>query len=86
MNTDAECRSISYETYPKLIKEDLYLKEESEIIYMFIKDYHRIKSDVKERMPVINDKIKLWIDYTKENYGVDMEAFVFNYLNKAYVA
>lgn len=82
MNTDAEFRSISYEIYPKLIKKYPYLKEESEMIYMFIKDYHRIKSDVKERMPVINDKIKLWIDYTKENYGVDMEAFVFNYLNK----
>lgn len=82
MNTDAEFRSISYEIYPKLIKKYPYLKEQSEMIYMFIKDHHRIKNNVKVRMPIVSDEIKIWIDDTKETYRVDMEAFVFNYLNK----
>lgn len=82
MNTDAEFRSISYELYPKLIKKYPYLKTQSEMIYLFIKDYHRVKSNVKVRMPIVSDDIKHWIDDTKEKYGVDMEAFVFAYLDK----
>ena len=82
MNTDAEFRSISYELYPKLIKKYPYLKTQSEMIYLFIKDYHRVKSNVKVRMPIVSDEIKHWIDDTKEKYGVDMEAFVFAYLDK----
>lgn len=84
MNTDAEFRNIFYELYPKLIKKYPYLKEQSEMIYLFIKDHHRVKSNVKVRMPVFSNEIKKWIDNTKEEYGVDIEAFVFNYLDKFY--
>lgn len=52
------------------------------MIYLFIKDYHRVKSNVKVRMPIVSEDIKHWIDDTKEKYGVDMEAFVFTYLDK----
>lgn len=82
MSTDGEFRSISYEYYSGLIKKYPYLKSQAEMIFLFIKDYHRMKSDEEFRAPFLSDKITAWLEDTMEKHGVNIETFVYSYLNK----
>lgn len=43
-NIDSEFRSVSYDCYTKLIKKLPFLKEQTEMFFLFIKDYHRVQS------------------------------------------
>lgn len=82
MYQEADFRALSYEIYPKLIKKYSYLKNESEMIFKFIKDHHRIRKDTKTYVPYISDKFNKWIENTIKQYEVDLEKFAFKYLNK----
>ena len=44
-NSDNEFRSASYECYSKLIKKLLFLKDQTEMLFLLIKDYHRVESE-----------------------------------------
>lgn len=79
-NTDAEFRNQSYECYSKLIKKYPYLKSEAEMIFLFIKDYHRVISNEEINVPNFSDKMSKWIIGTKETYGVNIIAFIDNYM------
>lgn len=81
-NTDAEFRSESYECYSKLVNKYKYLKDETEMLFEFIKDYHRITSNEGVKIPNFSDKFTEWINDTKQTYGVNVVAFVVSYLNK----
>lgn len=50
-NTTAEFRNESYECYSKLIKKYSYLKGETEMLFQFIKDYHRVASSEDFNVP-----------------------------------
>jgi hypothetical protein len=41
-HTDEEIRMCSYDCYAHLIKRHPYLKEQSELLFLFIKEYHTI--------------------------------------------
>lgn len=76
-NTDKEFRSLSYDCYAKLINRFHFLKEETEKLFVFIKNYHRVKSTEEHgyTIPSVCEKITLWIDETWNNYRVSIPAF-----------
>jgi hypothetical protein len=43
-DSDAEFRATSYEVYPKAVKKFRFLDNQSECLFIFIKDYHRVQS------------------------------------------
>ncbi len=76
-NTDQEFRSLSYDCYAKLIKKHPFLKDQTELLFMFIKDHHRIISQGRPRWgtPFITESINNWIDNTWTKYQVNLLAF-----------
>lgn len=77
---DSEFRSLSYECYSKLIKRCPFLKDQTEKLFDFLKDYHRIKNTAN--IPYICDEINTWLDYTMEKYKVNMSEFANKLANK----
>lgn len=80
-STDAEFRSTSYDIYPKAIKKVKELEGEGEMIYRFIRDEHRVRSEftLNERNTHITDEIDKWIAHTYKKYGVNIFAFCDNW-------
>ncbi|MBQ6361840.1 MAG: hypothetical protein IJH81_03190 [Lachnospiraceae bacterium] len=76
-NTDSEFRSLSYAIYPKAIKKVKALEGEGEMIYKFIRDKHRIRSEftLEDQSIHITDNIDQWISNTFKKYGVNIFAF-----------
>ena len=62
-NTDSEFRSLSYSIYPKAIKKVKELEGEGEMIYNFIRDEHRIRSEftLEQQGVHITESIDKWI-------------------------
>ncbi|WP_273484107.1 hypothetical protein [Desulforamulus ruminis] len=85
-NTDNEFRSISYNCYSQLIKKQPFLKDQTEMIYIFIKDYHRIQSQHSclFNIPFISDGINDWIESTWAKHQVNVVAFADNWVNYFY--
>lgn len=85
-DTDSEFRSVSYDCYSKLIKKLPFLKEQTEMLFLFIKDYHRVES---QRMfnfgiPTISDEINDWIDETWAKHQVNLLAFAYDWIKRFY--
>ncbi|MFD1064398.1 hypothetical protein [Oceanobacillus locisalsi] len=82
-NTDKEFRSISYDCYAHLIKKNHFLKEQTEMLFLFIKDYHRIQSNPKGDFEniYISEEVKEWINRTWNKYQVNLPAFASNYVD-----
>jgi len=81
-NTDSEFRSLSYAIYPKAIKKVKELEGEGEMIYNFIRDEHRKKSEfsIDQQSIHITDAIDKWISNTFKKYGVNVYAFCEDWL------
>lgn len=76
LNEESEFRSLSYECYAKYIKKFPYLKGQEEMLYKFLKEYHRVESDLGLRsIPTINEEIDDWVEKTKNRYGVNLYRF-----------
>ena len=43
-DSEAEFRALSYEVYPKAVKKFKFLEGQSEMVFRFIKDAHRIRN------------------------------------------
>ena len=85
MNEESEFRSLSYECYAKYIKKFPYLKGQEEKLYKFLKEYHRVESQLEsENNPSINQEIDEWIEKTKNKYGVNLYRFASNWVNYFY--
>jgi len=85
-DTDSEFRSVSYDCYSKLIKKLPFLKDQTEMLFLFIKDYHRVES---QRMfnfgiPTISVEINDWIDETWAKHQVNLLAFAFDWADRFY--
>jgi hypothetical protein len=78
-NTDNEFRSSSYDCYSKLIKKYPFLKDQSEMLFLFIKDHHRVISskNISFREIHITDSIDEWVENTWTKYGVNLIEFSF---------
>lgn len=85
-DTDSEFRNISYDCYSKLIKRLPFLKDQTEMPFLFIKDYHRVESQQRFNfgIPTISDEINDWIDKTWAKHQVNLFAFAYDWINRFY--
>lgn len=62
LSDDSEFRSLSYECYAEYIKKFPYLKGQEEMLYKFLKEYHRVESNQSLwKNPIINEEIDKWV-------------------------
>lgn len=85
-NSDAEFRALSYEMYPKIIKKFKFLEGQSEMIFLFIKDAHKVRNQFNpyEQDFYISDSINEWINDTYKKYGVNLYNFCNEWINYFY--
>lgn len=84
-STESEFRSASYDCYSRLVKKYPFLKDQTEMLFLFIKDYHRVKSNEQiydEESALFGELINEWINKTKTKYQVSILAFAYTYINK----
>lgn len=72
---ESEFRSISYECYAELVKARPCLRNQTEELYEFIKEHHRIANKKQYEMfgfPVISPTIDDWLEFTYQKYGINI--------------
>lgn len=81
-DSDAEFRSLSYEVYPKAVKQFKFLEGQSEMVFSFLKDAHRVKSlfSPYDQGRFISDSINEWIDITYKKFGVNIYNFCYEWI------
>ncbi|SDX41247.1 hypothetical protein [Paenibacillus sp. PDC88] len=85
-SSDSEFRSSSYECYAQLVKKNPFLKDQTEMLFLFIKDYHQVQSqpnDTSNRI-LISDEVDLWIDKTWKKHKIDVFAFCSDWVHRFY--
>ena len=82
-NTDDEFRSVSYDCYTKLIKKLPFIKEQTEMLFLFIKEYHRVQGQkhFDFGVPTISEEISDWLENTWTKHQVNLAAFAYNWIN-----
>ncbi|MCW8645338.1 restriction endonuclease subunit S [Streptococcus macedonicus] len=82
-NTDSEFRNASYDCYSRLIKRLPFLKDQTEMLFLFIKEYHRVESEQKFNfgIPSISEEITDWIEKTWAKHQVNLLAFAYDWIN-----
>jgi tetrahydromethanopterin S-methyltransferase subunit G len=85
-NTDDEFRSVSYDCYTKLIKKLPFLKERTEMLFLFIKEYHRVQGQkhFDFGVPTISEEISDWLENTWTKHQVNLATFAYNWINRFY--
>ena len=87
LSEDSEFRSLSYECYAKYIEKFPFLKGQEEMLYKFLKEYHKVESNKSLwNAPEINEEINEWVEKTKNKYGVNLYRFAFEWVNYFYDA
>lgn len=83
-HTENEFRSCSYDCYAQLVKKNPFLKDQTEMLFLFIKDYHRIESqrDVNKPSVFLNEDINEWLEKTWNKYRINIWAFASNYIER----
>lgn len=76
-NTDAEFRSFSYDCYSELVKKLPYLKDKTEMLFLLIKDLHRVESLYSWGLtfPSVSEEFDNWVYNTQNKYGVNLIRF-----------
>jgi len=76
-NSEAEFRALSYEVYPKAVKQFKFMEGQSEMVYTFLKDYHHVQNMVHkyDKDFFISDEINEWISKTYKKYDVNLYNF-----------
>lgn len=79
---ESEFRSISYECYAHIVKRNPFLKNQTEMLYKFIREYHIIASEHGiDNMPNISVNITNWLKSTLLKYNVDISKAIERYLS-----
>lgn len=81
-DSEAELRELSYDFYSELKKRFPFLDGQAEMLFQFIKDYHRAQNVIEEddKDIYINEKVSNWVQNTHKNYGVNVISFCANWL------
>ncbi|WP_313185890.1 hypothetical protein [Lacrimispora sp.] len=80
---DSDFRTISYNCYAELIKKRPCLKDETERLYQFIKEYHAVVTKREYEyfgFPQISERITAWLNDTYIKYNVNLAAAIQKYL------
>jgi len=74
---DSEFRSISYDCYAHLINKNPFLKDQTEMLFLFIKDYNQIQvQQTKSAYQLsFSEEIDQWVEATWQKYKVDIIGF-----------
>lgn len=82
-NSEKEFRSLSYDCYAKLIKKHPYIKDQTEMLFLLIKDYHRvISNDGRYTDNVfISEEINKWMEETGFKHQVNILLFVSKWMD-----
>ena len=85
-DSDAEFRALSYAVFPKAVKRFKFLEGQSEMVFQFIKEAHRIKSIMPpyEHGLYISDNINEWIFDTYRKHGVNVYNFCSEWVSYYY--
>jgi hypothetical protein len=84
-NTEAEFRALSYDIYPKVVKKFKFLDGQSEMIYQFIKEAHKIRNNINNFSDIyISESINEWVEETYKKYEVNMYNFCYEYIESYY--
>lgn len=83
-NSDSEFRSLSYECYAQLVKKNPFLKDQTEQLFLFIKDHHQIQSQPTGHINsiFISDEINQWTEKTWQRYKVNLFAFALDWVSR----
>jgi hypothetical protein len=83
LSEDSEFRSLSYDCYAQLIKKLPFLQDQTEFLFMFIKEYHSIKSEsiFLDTFPFISESLNSWVNSTYAKYQVNLLKFCFDWVN-----
>lgn len=84
---DSEFRMISYNCYAELIKKRSCLRDETEKLYQFIKEYHSVITKREYEnfgFPKISEKITTWLNDTYIKYNVNLAAAIQKYLTEEF--
>jgi hypothetical protein len=87
-DSDSEFRSLSYECYSNLIKRFPFLKDQTEMLFRFIKEYHRVESQRTnlEDSSMLPEEICEWIQNTWRKHQVNILAFADEWVSAFYDA
>lgn len=82
-DSDNEFRNASYDCYSQLIKRFSFLKGQTEMLFLLVKDYHRVQSQQRFNfgIPTISDEINDWIDKTWAKYQVNLLVFAYDWID-----
>lgn len=83
-STDQEFRTVSYDCYAQLIKKNTFLKNQTEMLFQFIKDHHRVVSQPMQEILSVNiaEEVNEWIEKTWNKHQVNLMAFGSDYVSR----
>lgn len=81
-NTDSDFRRLSYACYSEVIRKYPFIKEQTEMLFMFIKEYHRYQSRAGEfwDIPFFSDSLNGWVEETWRKYQIDVVGFAYRWV------
>lgn len=84
--SDSEFRSLSYDCYAHIVKKNPFMKDQTEMLYLFIKDYHQTKvhSTIESYQLSFSEDIDQWVEKTRKKYKVDIIGFCSDWVNSFY--
>jgi hypothetical protein len=85
-SSDSEFRNLSYECYAQVIKKNAFLKDQTEMLYIFIKDYHQIQSQPNNgvNQMLFIDDIDEWGERTWHKNKLDILSFCSDWVHRFY--
>lgn len=81
-SSERDFRELSYEIYAKIAKRTPTVKGQAEMIYQFIKEYHRVKSYENDFEKLeLPHPITLWLSDVRNKYRVDITIFALQWVS-----
>jgi hypothetical protein len=83
-HSEKDFRKISYDCYASVVKKHHFIKEETEFLYLFIKDHHHIQSEYRGYQTdlIISEEVNSWFEETWSKYKVNLHTFSLNWVTR----